>query len=70
MLDLTEFEKGQIVGARIAGSSVIKTDELLGFSRASVQDHDGIQEARKNLQQLKKYRPNFQTYRQRPVEVI
>ena len=36
MCDLTEFEKGQIVGSRIARASVTKTAELLGFSRATV----------------------------------
>ena len=45
MRDLTEFEKGQIVGASIGGASVAKTDELLGFSRAidHIKDNDGIQ---------------------------
>ena len=36
MLDLTDFYKGQIVGARMAGASVIKTAELLVFSRATI----------------------------------
>ena len=31
-----EFEEGQIVGARLAGASVIKTAGMLGFSRAAV----------------------------------
>ena len=54
MSDLTEFEKREFVGARMAGASVTKTAKLLGFSRATIyiKDHDGIQEARKNLQQL------------------
>ena len=34
MRDLTDFEKGQIVGARMAGASITKTAELLGFSKA------------------------------------
>jgi transposase len=34
--DLSEFERGQIVGARLAGASVIKTATLLGVSRATV----------------------------------
>ena len=36
MLHLTEFEKGQIVGVRMAESLVTKTAELLGFSRATI----------------------------------
>ena len=36
MCNLTEFEKGQIVGARMAGASVTKTAELLGFSRTTI----------------------------------
>ena len=35
MHDLTE-KKWQIVGARMAGISVTKTAELLGFSRAAI----------------------------------
>ena len=33
----------------MAGASVTKTAELLGFSRATIKDHDRIQEARKTL---------------------
>ena len=36
MRDLTEFEKLQAVGTRIAEASVTKTAELLGFSRATI----------------------------------
>ena len=36
MRDLSDFEKGQIVGARMAGASITKTVELLGFSRATI----------------------------------
>ena len=36
MRDLTDSEKGQIVGARMAGASKTKTVELLGFSRATI----------------------------------
>jgi hypothetical protein len=34
MTDLFDFERRQIVGARLAGVSVIKTAALLGVSRA------------------------------------
>jgi transposase len=33
---LSDFAKGQIIGARLAGASVIKTATLLGVSRATV----------------------------------
>jgi transposase len=36
MGDLSNFERGQIVGARFAGASVTKTATLLGVSRATV----------------------------------
>jgi len=36
MEDSPEFQRGQIVGARLAGASVIKTATLLGVSRAVV----------------------------------
>jgi hypothetical protein len=36
MGDLSNFERGQIVGARLAGASVIKTATLLGVPRATV----------------------------------
>ena len=36
MRDLTEFEKGQIVGALMAVASITKTAKLLGFSRATI----------------------------------
>jgi transposase len=36
MGDLSAFERGQIVGARLAGASVTKTDTLLGVSRTTV----------------------------------
>ena len=36
MGDLIDFEKGQIVGARMAGASITKAAELLSFSRAII----------------------------------
>jgi hypothetical protein len=36
--DLSVFERGQIVGARSAGTSVTKTAVLLGVQRATVSD--------------------------------
>jgi transposase len=33
---VSDFERGQIVGARLAGASVIKTAMLLGVLRATV----------------------------------
>jgi transposase len=34
--DLSDCERGQIVGARLAGASMIKTATLLGVSKATV----------------------------------
>ncbi|XP_076047333.1 uncharacterized protein LOC143028856 [Oratosquilla oratoria] len=36
MADLSDFKRGQIVGARMAGTSITKTAELLGVSRVIV----------------------------------
>jgi transposase len=36
MGDLSDFERGQMIGARLAGAPVIKTATLLGVSRATV----------------------------------
>jgi transposase len=36
MGDLSDIEREQMVGARLAGASVIKTAALLGVSRATV----------------------------------
>uniref|UniRef100_A0A9J8ANG6 Transposase IS30-like HTH domain-containing protein n=1 Tax=Cyprinus carpio carpio TaxID=630221 RepID=A0A9J8ANG6_CYPCA len=34
--DLSDFERGMVVGARRAGLSISKTAELLGFSRTTI----------------------------------
>jgi predicted transcriptional regulator len=36
MGDLSDFERGQIIGAHLAGASVTKTATLLGVLRATV----------------------------------
>ena len=36
MRDLTDFERGQIVGARMVEASITKTAEFLSFSRATI----------------------------------
>jgi transposase len=36
MLDLSDFQRGRIVGARVVGASVNKTASLLAVSRAVV----------------------------------
>jgi predicted transcriptional regulator len=38
MGDLSDFERGQILGARLAGTFVTKTATLLGVSRATVSE--------------------------------
>jgi IS30 family transposase len=38
MGDLSNFEREQIVGARLAGASVIKTATLLGVLKATVSN--------------------------------
>jgi IS30 family transposase len=38
MGDLSDFERGQIVAARLAGASVTKTATSLGVSRATVSE--------------------------------
>ncbi len=34
--DLSDFERGMVVGGRRAGLSISKTADLLGFSRTSI----------------------------------
>ncbi len=34
--DLSDFERGMVVGARRAGLSISKTADLLGFSRTTI----------------------------------
>jgi transposase len=55
MGDLSDFERGQIVGARLAGASVTKITTLLSVSRATVSkvtsayaNHGKITSAKRN----------------------
>ncbi len=34
--DLSDFERGMVVGARRAGLRILKTADLLGFSRTTI----------------------------------
>ena len=43
MEDFSDFQRGQIIGARLAGTSLIKAAILLGISRAAVSNYDNIQ---------------------------
>jgi hypothetical protein len=46
MGDVSDFERGQIIGVCFAGASVIKTATLLGVSRVTVfTDYVSIQES-------------------------
>ena len=36
MVDLSDFKRGQFVGARMAGANVIKTPELFCVARSTV----------------------------------
>ena len=36
MADLSDFKRGQIVGARMVGASVTKTVQMFGISRSNV----------------------------------
>jgi transposase len=56
MGDLSDFQRGQIVGAHLAGASVTKMTVLLGASRASVlsvvtayTNHGTTSSAEKNI---------------------
>ena len=52
MRDRTDFEKEQIVGARMAGASITKTSELLGFSRGTLsRTMSEFEKTRQDLQQ-------------------
>ena len=49
MEDLSNFKRGQIVDARMVDASEIKTTELFGVARNSLESNDSIWERRKNL---------------------
>ena len=38
MVDLSDFKRGQIVGARMVVASVTKTDVLFGVARSTISD--------------------------------
>jgi hypothetical protein len=42
MEDSSDFHRGQIVGARLVGTSVIKAAILLVVFRAAVSNYDGM----------------------------
>ena len=54
MADLSDFKRGQIVGARMAGASLTKTIEFLWFSKEyRLESNDSIWERTKNLIEAK-----------------
>ena len=56
MRDITEFEKWQIVGARMTGASVTKTAVLFDFSKAIIS---------KTTPEFKKYGKNWKSWENR-----
>ncbi len=50
--DLSDFERGMVVGARRAGLSISKTADLLGFSRTTISRVSREKEKISSEQQL------------------
>ena len=57
--------KCQIVRARLAAAYYQNSWTAWFFESYHIKNHDGIQEARKILQQPEQFRPDFEIYRQR-----
>ncbi len=48
--DLSDFERGMLVGARRAGLNISKTADLLGFSYTTISSLQRMVRKRENIQ--------------------